>query len=65
MAPRTPEPMPSNSGSTSASVPLLSDVEDLARDEDEKTAEIPKAEKKSFVAAEHKIAFCHFLVSRS
>jgi hypothetical protein len=54
-----------------ASVPLLSDVEDRTNNGEEQTSEdhtqekeAPKDEKKkSFVKAEYKIAFSHFVVS--
>jgi hypothetical protein len=54
-----------------ASVPLLSDVEDRTNNGEEQTLEdhtqekeAPKDEKKkSFVKAEYKIAFSHFVVS--
>jgi hypothetical protein len=52
-----------NSWESSASVPLLSDDEDISVCEEEKVPEPSKEEKKkSFSTAEYKIAFSHFVV---
>jgi hypothetical protein len=50
-------------GSTSASVPLLSDIEEIASDEGGNISEAPNGEK-SFSTADYKIAVSHFLVRR-
>ena len=52
-----------NPGSTSANVPLLSDVEEIAIDDGEETPETPSEEKKALPGAEYKVALSHFMVS--
>ena len=54
-------PDSTNLRSTSASVPLLSDIEQIASDEDEHILEAPNGEK-SFSTAGYKTAASHFLV---
>lgn len=56
-----------NRGTSSVAVPLLSDIEATATDEEEKLPEVPSQEKKdnkAFSTAEYKIAFSHFLVRK-